>query len=85
MRMFPLGSVARQVDWCPGTLQYGIRAIFSTLSLDGSDKWSLDPRFREEIVSEGLISNLRLSLSAKELLGHVTKLMRNSGRIKLQP
>jgi hypothetical protein len=66
-------------------LQYGIRAIVSMLSLDGPDKWSLDPRFREEIVSGGLISNLRLSLSAKELLGRVTKLRRNSGRIKLQP
>jgi hypothetical protein len=69
MRMFPRGSIARQVDWWSGTLQYGIRAIVSTLSLDGPDKWSLDPRFREEIVSGGLISNLRLSLSAKELLG----------------
>jgi hypothetical protein len=41
----------------------------STLSLDGPDKWSLDPRFREEIVSGGLISNLRMFLSAKGLLG----------------
>jgi hypothetical protein len=43
----------------------------STLSLDGLDKWSLDPRFREEIVSGGLISNLRMFLSANGLLGHV--------------
>jgi hypothetical protein len=72
------------VDWWPGTLQYGIRAIVSTLILDGLDKWSLDPRFQEEIVSGGLILNLRLSLSSK-LLGCVMKLRRNSGRIKLQP
>jgi hypothetical protein len=31
-------------------LQYGIRAKVSTLSLDGPDKWSLDPRFQVEIV-----------------------------------
>jgi hypothetical protein len=84
MRMLMHSSVAQQVDWWPRTLQYGIRAIVSTLSLDGPDKWSLDPRFREEIVSRRLISNLRLSLSAKELLGHVTKLRRNSDTIKLQ-
>jgi hypothetical protein len=30
------------------------------------------------------ISNLRLFLSAKGLLGHVTKLRRSSGRIKQQ-
>jgi hypothetical protein len=71
------------VDWWPGTLQYGIRAIVSTLSLDGPDKWYLDPRFQEEIMSGGLISNLRLSLSAKELLGRVTKLRRNRGRWRL--
>jgi hypothetical protein len=54
----------------------------STLSLDGSDKWSLDPRYRVEIVLEEPISNLRAFLSAKELLGRVTKLRRSSGRIK---
>jgi hypothetical protein len=27
--------------------------MFSTLSLDGSDKWCLDPRFRVEMVFEG--------------------------------
>jgi hypothetical protein len=48
-------------------LQYGIRAMFSTLSLNGLDKWSLDPRFQEEIVSGGPISNLRTFLSAKKL------------------
>jgi hypothetical protein len=69
----------------PGTLQYGIRAMFPRLSLDGPDKWSLDPRFREEIVSGGLISDLRMFLSAKGLLGRVTKLRRGSGRIKPQP
>jgi hypothetical protein len=34
-------------------LQIGIRAKVSTLSLDMSDKWSLDPRFRVEIVFGG--------------------------------
>jgi hypothetical protein len=29
-------------------LQYGIRAKVSTLSLNGLDKWSLDPKFRWE-------------------------------------
>jgi hypothetical protein len=43
----------------------------STLILDGLDKWSLDPRFREEIVFGGLISNLRMFLTANGLLGHV--------------
>jgi hypothetical protein len=52
----------------------------STLSLDGLDKWSLDPRFREEIVSGGLISNLRMFLSAKGLLGHV----RSSGEVAVE-
>jgi hypothetical protein len=52
----------------------------STLSLDGPDKWSLDPRFREEIVSGGLISNLRMFLSAKGLLGHV----RSSGEVAVE-
>jgi hypothetical protein len=37
------------------------------LILDGSDKWCLDPRFQEEIVSGGLILNLRMFLSAKVL------------------
>jgi hypothetical protein len=36
-------------------------------NLDGLDKWSLDPRFQEEIVSGGLISNLKTFLSAKKL------------------
>jgi hypothetical protein len=40
---------------------------FQTLSLNGLDKWSLDPRFQEEIVSGGPISNLRTFLSAKKL------------------
>jgi hypothetical protein len=31
----------------------------STLSLDGLDKWSLDPRYRVEIVLEEPVSNLR--------------------------
>jgi hypothetical protein len=66
-------------------LQHGIRAMFSLLSLDGPDKWSLDPRFLEEIVSGGLISDLRMFLSDKGLLGRVTKLKRSSDRIKLQP
>jgi hypothetical protein len=48
--------------------------MVSMLSLDGLDKWSLDIRFREEIVFGGLISNLRMFLSVNGLLGHVTKL-----------
>jgi hypothetical protein len=35
-------------------------------------------------VSGGLISDLRMFLSAKGLLGRVTKLRRSSGRIKPQ-
>jgi len=54
----------------------------STLNLDGSDKWCLDPRYRVEIVLEEPISNLRAFLSAKELFGHVTKLRRGSGIVK---
>jgi hypothetical protein len=41
------------------------------MSLEGPDNWSLDPRFQEEIVSGGLISNLIMFLSANRLLGHV--------------
>jgi hypothetical protein len=46
-------SIVQQ--WCcwPGMLQFGIRAKVSTLSLDGLDKWSLEPRFPVEIVSRG--------------------------------
>ena len=85
MRMFPRGSVSRKVDWWPMTLQYGIRAIVSMLSLDGPDKWSLNPRFREEIVSRGLISDLRMFLSVNELLASVIKLEWSSGEIKPHP
>ena len=45
--------------------------IVSMLSLDGPDKWSLDPRFREEIVSRRLILNLRMFMGANGLLSHV--------------
>jgi hypothetical protein len=55
------------------------------LSLDGPDKWSLDRGFEKEIVSGGLISDLRMFLSVNGLLDHVTKLRRCSGIIKLQP
>lgn len=44
-----------------------VYSMVSMLSLDGLDKWSLDPRFQEEIVSGGPISNLRTFLSAKKL------------------
>jgi hypothetical protein len=44
-----------------------VQSMVSMLSLDGLDKWSLDPRFQEEIVSGGPISNLRTFLSAKKL------------------
>jgi hypothetical protein len=40
----------------------------------GPNKWSLDPSFREEIMSRGLILNLRMFLSANMLLGHVRRL-----------
>jgi hypothetical protein len=46
----------------------------STLSVDGPDKWSLDPRFREKIVSRGLISNLIMFLGANGLLSRVRSL-----------
>jgi hypothetical protein len=49
-----------------GTLQIGIRAKVQALSLDGPDKWSLEPRFQREIVPRGY-------------LGHVTKLRGFSG------
>jgi hypothetical protein len=39
----------------------------SMLSLDGPNKWSLDPRFREEIESGELILNFRMFLSDKGL------------------
>jgi hypothetical protein len=52
----------------------------STLSLDGPDKWSLDPRFREEIESEGLISNLRMCLSANGL----PDVLRSSGGVAVE-
>jgi hypothetical protein len=48
------------------------------------DKWSLDRGFEKEIVSGGLISNLKMFLSVNELLDHVTKLGRCRGIIKLQ-
>jgi hypothetical protein len=32
-----------------GTLQFGIRAIVSMLSLNGLVKWSLDPRYRVKL------------------------------------
>jgi hypothetical protein len=50
MRMFLRSSVSWKVGLRSGMLKYGIRAMFSTLSLDGMDKWSLDPRFRVEMV-----------------------------------
>ena len=50
------------------------------LSLDGLDKWSLEPRFQEEIVSRGLISKLRMFLSANGLLSHV----RSSGEVAVE-
>jgi hypothetical protein len=65
-----------------GMLQFGIRAMVSTLSLDGLDKWSLDPRFQVEIVLRGTNLDLRTFLSAKRLLGRVTKLRRSRGIIK---
>jgi hypothetical protein len=40
---------------------------FQTLILNGLDKWSLDPRFQEKIVSGGPISNIRTFLSANKL------------------
>jgi hypothetical protein len=40
---------------------------FQTLSLNALDKWSLDPRFQEEIVSRGPIPNLITFLSANRL------------------
>jgi hypothetical protein len=43
----------------------------STVILDELDKWYLDARFREEIVYGGLISNMRMFLSANRLLGCV--------------
>ena len=54
----------------------------STLNLDGLDKWSLNLRYRVEIVLEEPVSNLRELLSAKELPCHVTKFRISSGRIK---
>jgi hypothetical protein len=59
-------GIARHCWWL-GMLQIGIRAKVSTLSLNGLVKWSLDPRFQEEIVSGGPISNPRTFLSAKKL------------------
>ena len=59
------------------------QSLFSTLSLDGMDKWSLDQGFEKEIVSGGLISDLRMFLSVNGLLDHVAKLRRCSGIIKL--
>jgi hypothetical protein len=41
--------------------------------------------FKWKWCSEEPISNLRVFLSAKGLLGRVTKLRRSRGRIKLQP
>jgi hypothetical protein len=64
-----------------GTLQFGIRAKVSKLSLDGMDKWSLDPRFQVEWCSGEPVSNLRMLLSAKGLLDRVMKLRSSSGRI----
>jgi hypothetical protein len=47
--------------------QIGIRAMVSTLSLDGLDKWSLEPRFQGEIVSRGKNFKPQSILSAKRL------------------
>jgi hypothetical protein len=36
-----------------GTLQNGIRAMVSTLSLDGLDRWLMKQRFQSELLSRG--------------------------------
>jgi hypothetical protein len=48
-----LGSVARQRCRRLGMLHFGIKAKVQSLSLDGSDKWPLEPRFQVENVSKG--------------------------------
>jgi hypothetical protein len=59
--------------WVDGKGHYNMvsEPKVSTLSLDELDKRSLDPRFREEIVSRRLILNLRMFMGANGLLSHV--------------
>jgi hypothetical protein len=56
-----------QSCWWLGMLQIGIRAKVQELSLDGPDKWSLEPRFQREIVSRGTNFEPRSIMSAKRL------------------
>jgi hypothetical protein len=48
-------------------LQIGIRAKVQALSLDGPDKWSLEPRFQREIVSRRTNFEPQSILSVKRL------------------
>jgi hypothetical protein len=59
------------VCWWLETLQNGIRAKLQALSLDGMNKWLLEPRFQVEIVSRG-----KTFVSANRYLGRVTMLRR---------
>jgi hypothetical protein len=67
-----------------GTLQIGIRAKVSTLSLDGPVERSLDQKCEEKLGLEWPISDVGLFQCVKQLLDHVYKLRRFSGAVKLQ-
>ena len=66
------------------TLQIGIRAKVSTLSLDGLVERSLDRECEEKLGLEWLISDLGLFQSVKELLDRAYKLRRYIGVVKPQ-
>jgi hypothetical protein len=83
--LFHTIAFSRPVGLRSGDVIVWYQSLFSMLSLDGSDKWSLDRGFEKEMVPGGLISDLRMFLSVSGLLDHVTKLRRCSSIIKLQP
>jgi hypothetical protein len=67
-----------------GTLQIGIRAKVSTLSLDGPVERSLDRKCEEKLGLEWPISDVGLFQCVKQLLDRVYKLRRFSDVVKLQ-
>jgi hypothetical protein len=81
MMLFRKVVSSRLVGWMTarGALQNGIRAMVSTLSLDGPDKWSWTELFLRRNCVREPISNPRMFLSFKESLDRVTKLRRFSG------
>ena len=67
-----------------GTLQIGIRAKVTTLSLDGPVEWSLDRKCEENFGLEWPILDVGLFQCVKQLLDRVYKLKRFSSVVNVQ-